>query len=202
MLFLSVVHLYNPIILWVVVSLNLVALAHKDVRLTLVETLRLPKLSLISLLLWALLLVFFIRNVFFVVDVDSHSTYLFAQKLWLSYGTSLFSHIGLDDRIYAAHFDCLPYALTLNFFGNDTIFPLLINFLWRAIALILVFGYIQYRFNGFYALAGVMFVLFNDHFMMSAANKSVLINGALIALVFACAYNFWEARSAKNSYRF
>lgn len=201
MLFLSVVHLYYPPFLWSVVCLNLTALLSRDVRSVLSSMMTAWKFSLPRILFAALLGLFFVRNIFFVVDVDSHSTYLFAQKLWLLNGTSVFSKIGLDDRIYSPHFDCVPYGLTLSLFGNDTIFPLLINFLWRAISLVLVFGYVRHRFNGWYALAGVMFILFNDHFMMSCANNCVLINGALIALVFAAAYNFWEARAADDPFR-
>jgi hypothetical protein len=136
---------------------------------------------------------------YFLVDVDSLSTYLFTQRLWLESGTSLIGSPTNDIRIFVPQFDAIPYSLGISVFGNETLFPQLIGLLWRVIAALLVFGYTKYRLNGYYALAASAFVILNDHFFYSGANQWVIINAAVIALIFAAVYNFWEARIKDNN---
>ena len=47
-----------------------------------------------------------------------------------------------------------------------------------------------------------MLIIFDGHFFYSGANQWVLINGALIALLFSAAYNFWEAGLGKREHHF
>ncbi len=47
-----------------------------------------------------------------------------------------------------------------------------------------------------------MFVLFKEHFFYSGVNSCVILNGAVIAFIFAAAYNFWESRKQNSQIRF
>ena len=145
---------------------------------------------------------FVFRNSFFLVDVDSHSTYLFAQKIWLHYKTSLFADTALDMSTFTPHFNALFYSWGLSFFPHELYFPQLIVVLWTLIAMAALFGYASYRFNRWYGLAAVMLALFNDHIFYSGANRCCIINSALIAFLFAAVYNFWEARRDPSGFRF
>ncbi len=160
-----------------------------------------PLFSIPELIFFCVLLIMTFRNLYFMVNVDSQSTYLFTQKLWLSSGSSLIGGIANDFRIFVPHFDFVPASLGISLFGNETLFPQLLNLFWRLIALFLVFGYVSYRFGRYYGLAACMLVAFDEHFFYSGVNHWVLINGALIAFLFAAAYNFWEARNNGNYFR-
>jgi hypothetical protein len=151
--------------------------------------------------LWILTLFFMFRNCFFLVDVDSHSTYLYAQKLWLEHATSVFASPALDIRVFAPHFNAVPYALGLALFPHELLFPQLVAAFWTVIVVLLVFGYVGFRLGRMYALAAVMLCLFNDHMFFSGENVCCIINSALIALLFAAAYNFWEASHRKDPFR-
>lgn len=157
----------------------------------------------LPLLLFILLAaVFIFRNCYFLVDVDSQSTYLFTQKSWLACGSSLTGDAASDLRLFAPQFNAVPYSLGLSVFGSETLFAQLINIFWRLIAILLIFGYTAYYFNGYYGLGAAMLVLFNEHFFYSGVNQYVIINSAVIAFYFAAAYNFWEARRKACSFRF
>ena len=78
----------------------------------------------------------------------------------------------------------------------------MVNLSWRLIVLVLVFGYTSYRLNRYCGLAAAILVLFNDHFFYSGVNNSVIINSAVVAFVFAAAYNFWESRVRNCPVRF
>lgn len=203
MLLLSLVGLYRTPFLWAVVSMVYFLLFSKVVRRK-ISDLFFQRLTFnLSTVIFVILFgLFIIRNCYFLIDVDSLSTYLFTQKLWLNSGTSLIGSATDDIRIFSPQFDAVPYSLGISIFGQETLFPQLINVFWRGIVLLLVFGYTKYRFNGYYALAALMFVLFNDHFFYSGANQYVIINPVIIALMFASAYNFWEARVRNNSLYF
>lgn len=200
--FLSLVGLYKIYVLWGIVVSSFFCLLHQKTRANLVNLLFKNIRWDVPLAVFCLLTaVFFFRNCYFLVDVDSHSSYLYAQKLWLYHGHSLFADRGIDIKVFAPHFDAVPYVLGIGLFGQETLFPLLVNWFWRFIVLLLVFGYTSYRFNSVYALAAAMFVMFNDHFYFSGANRWVILNAVIIALVFAASYNLWESIVRKSTYR-
>lgn len=200
MMMLSLVGLYRAEFLWAAVFLNFLVLfvsAHRGYFLTWLW--RRINVTLIKSVVLILIGIFVFRNLYFLVDVDSHSTYLFTQKLWLSAATSLVGNAGTPILIFGPQFDALPYGLGLAVFPDELLFPELIVVFWRLIVLLLVFGYTTYRFTEAYGLAAIMMVLFNEHFFYSGANSWVIINSAVIALCFAAAYNFWESyRKADN----
>jgi len=203
LLLLSLVHLYKASFLWGVVILNFIFLLIPSVRQG-------WKVFGAKKLVWDVPLVvfflligfFFFRNCYFLIDVDSHSTYLYAQKLWLEHGTSIFASPALDIKIFTPHFNAVPYGLGLALFPYEPLFPHLIVAFWTIIVVLLVFGYVTYRFGRLYALCAVMLCLFNDHVFYSGELGCCIINSALIALFFASAYNFWESRSSANIFRF
>lgn len=202
-LILSLIGLYRAGYLWGVVSLNYLFLFNQDVRVRIYYVFSKKISGIIPTLLFILLaFILFFRNCYFMFDVDSLSSYLFTQKLWLSFGTSLFGSPAYDIRIFGPHFNAVPYSLGIGVFGQETLFPQFIDVFWRLIVLLLVFGYTSYRLNKYYGLAAVMFVLFKEHFFYSGVNSSVILNGAVIALIFASAYNFWESRRRDSQIRF
>jgi len=203
LLVLSLLGLYKPFYLWAAVILNYLFLFDKKTR-RIVAGVVIKKTAVdFALLGFILLLIIFIyRNCYFMVDVDSLTSYMFTQKVWLTAGTSLVGNATYNSTFFTPQFDILPSALGIALFPQETLFPQLINLSWRMIALLLIFGYASYRFNRYYGLAAAMFVALNDHFFFSGTNKWVLINGAVIALMFAAAYNFWEARQENSHFRF
>jgi hypothetical protein len=203
LLLLSLMGLYRAPFLWSAVGAHFLFLLHPPVRRHLRELLPGKKpLDLPSLVFVALILIFFFRNCYFLMDTDSVSMYLFTQKLWLSRGTSIFGDPGVSMVAFAPQFDAVPYGLGLALFGQETLFPQLVNWFGRLTALLLIYGYTAHRFNGYYGLAAAMLVLLDGfHFFYSGVNTSVVINGMLIAFVFAAAYNFWEARKQPNAFR-
>jgi hypothetical protein len=203
MLFLSLVHLYTGFWLWGILLLNFSFLLLPSTRQG--WTMFIKKnidwdLPLVSFFI--LVLFFLFRNCFFLVDVDSHSSYLYAQKLWLEHATSIFASPALDIRIFVPQFNAVPYALGIALFPGEPLFPQLVVASWTVIVVLLVFGYISYRLGRTCALAAVMLCLFNDHMFYSGANTSCIIDSALVALLFTSAYNFWEASIHKNPFRF
>lgn len=194
MMILSLVGLYRGEFLWAGVFLNFLVLfvpAHRDYLMRCLW--RHINVTLIKSVVLILIGIFIFRNLYFLVDVDSHSTYLFTQKLWLSVATSLVGDAGTPILIFGPQFDAVPYGLGLAVFPDELLFPELIVVFWRLIVLLLVFGYTTYRFTEAYGLAAIMMVLFNEHFFYSGTNNWVIINSAVIALCFAAAYNFWES---------
>ncbi len=201
MLVLSLLHLYQATFLWALVAGQFVFLLSAPVRQHWGAPWKGGRWDIWLILFCALLGFFFFRNCYFLIDVDSHSTYLFAQKLWLAHKTSIFASPALDMKVFVPHFNAVPYALGLSLFPNETFFPQLITAFWTVIAVLLVFGYLSWRFNRVYGLAGVMCVLFNDHVFSSGANHYVIINSALIALLVGVSYNFLEARRSGQGWR-
>jgi len=200
---LSLLKLYKPPFLWSVVFLNYLFIIKRNIRKSLFNAVSFHKdIDVPTVLFYAILAVFIFRNCYLMIDVDSASTYLFTQKLWLANGTSFVGNATNDIRIFNPQFDAVPYSLGIGIFGYETLFPQLINLFWRLICLLLVFGYTSYRFNPWHALAGVFFLVFNDHFFFSGANQWVVINAVVIALLFASAYNFWEAKAKNDSHYF
>ena len=196
---LSLLHLYKNPYLWAIVFLNYAFIFNNNTRRLFRKLAGFKFRFNIPVVIFAVLLgVLTFRNLYFLTDVDSLSTYLFTQRLWLESGTSLIGNSMSNLRIFVPQFDALPYSLGISIFAQETLFPQLVGLLWRIIAVLLVFGYTKYRLNGYYALAASAFVIFNDHFFYSGANQWVIVNAAVIALIFAAAYNFWEAR-VKNS---
>lgn len=203
MLALSLIGLYRAPYLWSAVFLNYLFLLKKSVRNAISYILlKRIKFDLPILLFIILIGIFIFRNCYFLVDVDSHSTYLFTQRLWLSKGTSIIGDPTYTFIIFLPQFDVVPYSLGLSIFGQETLFPALISLFWRLLVILLLFGYTSYRFNRYYGLAAVMFFIFNDHIFYSGVNHWVLINSAVAALMFAVAYNFWESRKEASSPRF
>ncbi len=202
MLFLSLVHLYTGFWLWGTLLLNFSFLLLPSTRRGWAMLFKkninwdLPLVSFFILVLF-----FLLRNCYFLVDVDSHSSYLYAQKLWLEHTTSIFASPALDIKVFVPHFNAVPYALGIVLFPGEPLFPQLVVASWTVMAVLLVFGYISYRLGRTYALAAVMLCLFNDHMFYSGANTCCIINSALIALLFATAYNFWEASTHKDPFR-
>lgn len=196
---LSLVKLYSKPFLWGIVGSNLLFFLLPHTRRHCAEFFTKKTKWDFSLAGFILLAVFFFfRNCYFLVDADSHSTYLYAQKLWLEHGTSIFAGPAMDMRVFVPQFNAVPYALGLSVFPFETLFPQLIVVFWTLIAVFLVFGYVSHKFSRPYALAAVMMVLFNDHMFFSGANSCCIINTAVVALLFGIVYNFWEARQAQN----
>ena len=203
MMILSLVGLYRGEFLWAAVILNFSILFISAHRAYFVLRLwRRINLTLIKSVALILVGIFVFRNLYFLVDVDSHSTYLFTQKLWLSESTSITGDIGSDIRIFSPQFDAVPYGLGLSVLPEQLLFPELIVIYWRVIVLLLVFGYTTYRFNDLYGLAAVQLVLFNEHFFYSGVNNWVIINGAIVCFIFAAAYNFWESYCNEDRFSF
>lgn len=203
LLLLSFIGLYRAPYLWGAVLLNCCFLLDAKIRRScyLIFS-RTGKFDLPLFLLILLMAVFVFRNCYFLVDVDSQSTYLFTQKTWLACGSSLTGDATSDLRLFVPQFNAVPYSLGLSVFGSETLFAQLINIFWRLIVILLIFGYTAYYFNGYYGLGAAMLVVFNEHFFYSGVNQYVIINGAVIAFYFAAAYNFWEARRKVCSFRF
>lgn len=203
LMLLGILGLYSKPFIWAAVSANCLFLFKTRTRseLKLLFSKSLP-LSLPFFVFTIMLLLFIYRNCYFLVDVDSHSTYLLTQKMWLHYGKSTIGNPGIDARFYIPQFDTIFYGLGLSVFPKETLFPQLINTYWRVIALILTFGYTSYRFNKYYGLAASMFLFFNYHFLFSGANKWVIINPAIISLIFVSSYCFLESRRQNSDSRF
>lgn len=200
LLILSLIGLYRAPYLWGAVLLNYAFILKKEIRSGFVEALySKSRIDFPTIIFILLLVILIFRNCYFLIDVDSLSTYLFTQKLWLSSGTSLIGSVTNDMRIFVPQFEAVPYSLGIAIFGQEALFPQLINLFWRLIAVFLIFGYTTYRFNSYYGLAAAVFVIFNDHFFYSGANQWVTINGAVIALLFGAVYNFWEARKKNEA---
>ena len=204
LMILSLIGLYKAPFLWAAVLSNFIFLLNKDTRakfspLVITKYIRFDPPVIIFVILT---LIFIFRNCYFLVDIDSHTSYLFTQKLWLSAGTSLTGDIGTNIMVFVPQFDCIPYSLGICLFGQETLFPQLINLFWRLIVIMLIFGYTSFRFGKYFGLAAVMFTLWNDHFFYSGVNRWVLINGAVIGFLFAAAYNFWESRRQNSLFRF
>ncbi len=202
MMILSLLGLYTAWCLWGVVLLNFSFLFIKVIRQQFSCIFRSVNWDL-SLAIFILLVgIFAFRNCYFLVDVDSHSTYLFAQKLWLENHSSLIGSPAVDVRIFVPHFNAVPYALGLSIFPRETLFAQLVVAFWTVVVLILVFGYVSHCLSRWHGLAAAMMVLFNDHMFYSGANQFVIVNSALIAFLFASVYNFWESRNTEKSFRF
>ncbi|MBF0532824.1 MAG: hypothetical protein HQL23_06995 [Candidatus Omnitrophica bacterium] len=194
-LFWSMCGLYNQYFLWGTVLGGYAGLIFGGARRGIGSFFRAGFSRHIGFYIFAALFGFFVfRNCFFLIDVDSHATYLLAQKLWLQFHTSIIRSNAIDARIYIPQFDNIFYSLSIPIFPTETFFPQLINIFFRGIAVLLVYGYVTYRFNAWYGVAASMFLLFNLHFYISGANQWVLMNGAIVALVFAACYNFYESR--------
>jgi hypothetical protein len=202
-LLLSLAGLYNAACLWMVIPVNCLFLLNRRLRSQIREVVfSAPRLSIPKAIFCVLALLLIFRNLYFMFDVDSMSTYLFTQKLWLSSGSSLRGGPETDVRVFLPQFDNLPSSLGLALFPQETLFPQLINLFWRLVVILLAFGYSAFRFGGYAGLAAVMFIVFDSHFFYSGINRWVLITSALIALLFAAAYNFWEARIRDSGFRF
>ncbi|MBF0479010.1 MAG: hypothetical protein HQL26_05970 [Candidatus Omnitrophica bacterium] len=202
-LLLSMFGLYTKYFLWGTVFLGYSGLFYSPIRKAISRFFNVGFPRHIACYGFLSLLLFFIfRNCYFLLDVDSHTTYLLTQKIWLLYKTSILNMDFLDVRNYIPQFDSIFYSLSIPFFPTETLFPQMINTFYRVIAVLLVYGYTAYRFNAWYGLAAAMFLLFNLHFYVSGANHWVLMNGAIIALFFGAAYNFYESRRNILSDRF
>lgn len=200
---LSLTKLYYGFNLWILISLNLLFLLRPRTRAYLRYFFNKKFVFDPALIIFFFfLLIFTFRNCFPLMDNDSHTGYLWMQKLWLLHKTSIFGDIGTNLIAYLPHLESVPYGLGMVLFGQETLFQGLINLSWRWIVLLLVFGYTSYRFNRYYGLSAALFVLLNDHFFYSGINFSVLLNGAVIAFVFAAVYNFWESREHNSPFRF
>jgi len=203
LMLLGIMGLYSKPFIWAAVSANFLFLFKERTRsrLKLFFSRSFP-ISLPFFVFIVMLLLFIYRNCYFLVDVDSHSTYLLTQKIWLTYGKSTIGSPGIDARFYIPQFDTVFYSLGLSVYPKETLFPQLINTYWRVIALILAFGYTSYRFNKYYGLAASMFLFFNYHFHFSGANKWVIINPAIISFIFVSSYCFLESRRNNSNSRF
>lgn len=199
---LSLFSLYKLPFLAAIVALNYLLFFNKDVKGGFVSLFKHPHFDLFNTVFILLISVLIFRNMYFLVDVDSASTYLFTQKVWLLKGTSIIGSNAIDMRIFAPQFDTIFYSLGLVFTNFEILFPQLINIFWKIIVLLLVYGYTSYRFNGLCGLGATMLVLFDMHFFFSGANQWVMLNCALVAFIFAAAYNFWEARRSNDIFRF
>lgn len=200
---LSLVYLYAREFLFAAVAVNYLWLLQRDVRAEILRFLALPLPRSLTFYVFVAVVGFFIfRNYFFMVDIDSHTSYLQAQKLWVLNRTSLVGSDSTDIRIFSPHFEDVIGALGITFFPQELLYSQLINIFFRVVAVLLVYGYTTYRFNSFYGLAASLLVVFNLHFYVSGANRHVLMNGALIALFFGAVYNFFECYRKADHGRF
>ncbi len=200
---LSMVHLYTKEFLFVAVAVNYLLLLRQDIRRELNRFWIATLPSSITFYVFAVILfVFIFRNYYFQVNIDSHISYLAAQKLWLLNQTSILGSAVNDIRIFNPHFEDILAALGISFYPNELLYPQLINILFRVITILLVYGYTTYRLGSFYGLAASLFVMFNLHFYVSGANRWILMNGMLIALFFSAAYNFYESYRKADTHRF
>ncbi len=202
-LFLSLVGLYRSPFLLAVTGLNFLWLFDPAVRHDLRTYIFKPIRWDIGTALFLAAAGFFIfRNCSFLTDVDSFSNYLFTQQLWLQHGSSLVGTPSEAYSIFLPQFDYVLDSLGLALWGHETLYPALINLFWRVTVLLLLFGYTKYRLQGsLIASAAVLLTLFNEHFFYSGVGHSVLLNGALLALLFASIYNFWEAQRRQDHTR-
>lgn len=199
---LSFVGLYRAPFLWLVIAAGFLPLFFAGVRQDIVRICRCSFFRSPSALVFiALFLVMFFRNCYFMVDVDATTNYLYTAKVWLERGTSLIREPGLNYHVYFPQFDVVPYALGLSLFMDEPLFPELVVVFWRLIPLLLMYGYASHRLGKWYGLAGVMFILFNEHFFYSGANRYVILNPMIIAFYFAAAYNLWESRHGRGAFR-
>ncbi|MBF0595615.1 MAG: hypothetical protein HQL22_11715 [Candidatus Omnitrophica bacterium] len=199
LMILSLLGAYKAPYLWAAVLLNFLFLLIPKARENL-KTIVLQKVHLDLPLIGFILLLglFCFRNCYYLFDVDDLLTYCYTQKLWLSAGTSLVGTSASLNSIFLPMFDAVPYSLGLSVFGQETLFPQLVNLFWRVIVVLLVFGYTSYRLNRSFGLAAAMFVVFNDHIFYSGDNPWVVINGVVPALFLAAAYNGWESRGGSS----
>jgi hypothetical protein len=202
--FFSLISLYRLPFLLGLTLLNFLWLFDPSIRKNLRELFFKPiRYDVGTVLFLCVLLGWIFRNCFFQADVDSFSTYLFSQKLWIENGSSLLGKPSDTFIIFLPQFDQVLNSLGLALFPGETLYPAFIGLFWRVIVLILLFGYAKYKFrNTILALSTVSMTVFNDHFFYSGVNHWVLINGALLALLFAAVYNFWEARTGNDINRF
>ena len=197
---LSLAGLYKAPFLWGAVLANFLFLCSSVVRARVLGFFIRPIAWDVPLFIFVGLSLFFaFRNCFFLFDIDSHLTYLYTQKMWLEHGTSLTGGMATVIQSFNPQFDAIPYGLGISIFPQETLFPALIHLFWRGIGLLLIFGYAGSRFNRWFGLAAAMFVLFDDHFFYSGVNRHVVVNGAVIAFIFAAAYNFWECRRQQDA---
>lgn len=200
---LSMINCYRAPFLLAAVLLSYCPLLNKDVRKIFHQRVISRINWNVVKVAWLMLLIFFVfRNCYFAFDADSITNYLHSQRVWLERGSSLSVTQADNLALFFPQFDIIPSALGLSIFPQETLFPQLINIHWRLIAMLLVFGYTSYRLNDLFGLAATMLVLFNDHIYYSGANNSVLINAAVISLIFAASYNFWETFNNKSPFRF
>ena len=199
MMVLSLLKLYSAPYLWGVVLMSYLFLFNRRCRADVIAFFQTPmKVKFGHVAFFLILGVFIFRNCYFLIDVDSLSTYLFTQRLWLEAGSSLVGGPLHDSRIFVTQFDVVPYSLGLSLFPTQTLFPQLVNLLWRVILVLLVFGFTAYRLNLWSAVAAVLLVVLNDHFFYSGANRWVVLNSVVGAFLFAAVVNFWEARESKD----
>ncbi|MFC1510384.1 hypothetical protein ACFL49_01870 [Candidatus Omnitrophota bacterium] len=199
LMILSLVKLYTAAYLWGAVLSSYLFLFNRRCRTDVIAFIQATlKIRLAHVAFFLILGVFIFRNCYFLIDVDSLSTYLFTQRLWVDAGTSLVGGPLHDSRIFVTQFDAVPYSLGLSVFPTETLFPQMVNLLWRVILVLLVFGYTAYRINLWSAVSAVLLVVLNDHFFYSGANKYVILNSAVGAFLFAAAANFWESRESKD----
>lgn len=195
-------HLYNAWILWGLTGASYLFLLNRRARELFVKVFTAkPNIDLWKAGFILLICVFVFRNIFFMVDVDGMTNYLYSQKLWLAREGWLQIFRSDNYSAFLPQFDAVPYALGLSLFPHETLFPQLISIYWRVIAAILLFGYTGYRLNSLYGLAAAALFLFNDHIFYSGANHYVIINSALVALLTAVSYNLWESRKENGDFR-
>ncbi|MCB9748175.1 MAG: glycosyltransferase family 39 protein [Candidatus Omnitrophica bacterium] len=203
MLTLSLLGLYKAPFIWGIALSGYALLLKKNIREKMMCSLfKGISFDIPFFVFWGLIIFFILRNYYPLVTGDSHNIYLFTQRLWLEEGTSLVGNEGFNIGIFTPQFNAVPYALGISIFGQETLFSQLINVSWRLIVLLLVFGYTNYRFNKYFGLMAMILVYFDEHFFFSGANACVVINGAVVAFLFAAVYNFWEARERNDSLRF
>jgi hypothetical protein len=202
MMGLSLLGLYQSMMLWGVVLIGYGPMFNASVRRTLtVEIFKKPALNVWTVLTALLVCVFIFRNIYFMVDVDGTTNYLYTQKIWLERGSSLLMLRSDNYAVFLPQFDAVPYALGLSIFPGETFFPQLISTYWRIISVLLIFGYVSYRLSSLFGLGAAALFLFNDHIFYSGANHYVIINAALIALLVATGYGLWESRRTGSVFR-
>ena len=125
MLTMSLVKLYKAPFLWGAVAANLGFFVIPKVRRAAAGFFTPGVRWSAPFIAFIFLVAFFLfRNCYFLVDIDSHSAYLYTQKLWLERGTSIFADTAMDMRVLVPQFNAVPYALGIS------VFPSIIS--WRV----------------------------------------------------------------------
>jgi len=129
---------------------------------------------------FAVFLFFIFRNFYPLINVDSHHTYMAVVKEWLKTGSAYSSFIGWDLRYYIPVQTALFYGFDIQFLSDNTLFASCVQLLFRVLAVLTVWRWVQKEFGGVWALLFALLVLTDEHFFVSGVNKFVIVDGLMV----------------------